>query len=109
MFRLLVFVLALALLPTSLLAGPRVAASYPAADRSAQTVATMPGTTVAAAVAGKRCMRGALPSLSCTADIGLPVTIVLATAGVVADGSERSSPTMAGVSPGCLVGPPRSC
>lgn len=109
MFRLLVFVIALALLPTGLLAGPRTSAFHPSAQPSGQTVATVPGATGATAVAGKRCLRGAVPSLSCGADIGLPVTVVLATATAVTDGFERASPTMAGISPGCLVGPPRSC
>ena len=111
MFRMLIFVIALALLPTSLVAGPRFAVSLPTADASGQSVVTAPGTTKAAGivVSGKRCLQGALPSIACGADIGLPVSIVLATAATVATGFERYPPAMAGVSPGCLVGPPRSC
>lgn len=107
LFRCLAVFLALVLMPTSLLAGPR-APFHPAAG---QPVATAPGQAAATAAAGvsKRCMRGALPWLSCSADIGLPVTIVLATAAGAADGFEPFSPAKAGISPGCLLGPPRSC
>ena len=113
MFRLLVFMVALALLPTSLLAGPRpfVAAPFSSVDDAGQPIASVSGKTAASAtaVSGKRCMRGALPSVSCSADIGLPANDVATTAIGLTVGYESSSSTIAGLSPGCLVGPPRSC
>ena len=111
MFRLLVFVIALALLPTGLLAGPRIAAPFSGPNASGQPVATVAAETGASATAAssKRCKRGGLPSSACGADIGLPVALAFTTVATVTVGFERSSPMMAGVSPSCLVGPPRSC
>lgn len=111
MFRLLVLVLALALMPTSLIAGPRavVAGSLPAADGSENAVMRSSGKTGGAEelLSAKRCKRGALPA--CGADLGLPVNILPATATATGVRYDSASPTMTGVSPGCLVGPPRPC
>lgn len=111
MFRLLVFILALALLPASALAGPRAVAagSFPAADGSEIAVARSSGKIAGRVLTTKRCLRGAMLQGLCSAEIGLPVTVVVATANTVRVAYENASSTMAGVSPGCLVGPPRSC
>jgi len=111
MFRLLVVLIALALLPTSLFAGPRITAPLSSADASGQPIATVSAKTgtSAAAASSKRCKRGALPSSSCGADIGLPVTVAVTSAAAAGVGFERSSPMRTGLSPRCLVGPPRSC
>lgn len=113
MFRLVVFILALAMLPTGALAGPRplAAAPFSTADNGGQPITSVSGKIGASttAVSAKRCMRGALPSAFCKAEIGLPVAIVETTARAVKVGYEIASPTITGLSPGCLVGPPRSC
>lgn len=111
MFRLLVFILALALLPASALASPRAfaAGSFPAADGSEIAAVRTSGKTAGSVLSTKRCLRGAMVQGICTAEIGLPVTVVVATANTVRVAYEIASSKMAGVSPGCLVGPPRTC
>jgi hypothetical protein len=112
MFRLLVFLVALTLLPTSLLAGPRAlaVAPYPAAGASRQLVVADAGKTAAAVVvSGKRCKRGALPASVCGADTGLPVAVVSTPAAAARVEFETGPSPMAGLPPACLLGPPRSC
>jgi hypothetical protein len=111
MFRLIVFLIALALTPTSLLAGPRTVAPtlYSAALSSDLPVVNGSGKTISAVivVASKPCSRGALPLAPCAPDIGLPASGVAATATFTGVGFECITPVMAGLSAGCLVGPPR--
>lgn len=111
MFRLLAFILALALLPASVLASPRAVAvgSFPAADGSEIAVVGSSARSAESFMSTKRCSRGAMMQGICSADIGLPVTVFVATANTIRVAYEKASSTMAGVSPGCLVGPPRSC
>jgi len=110
-FRLFVFLVALALTSTSLLAGPRTVAAMPYQTAAAADlpIMSMSGKTISAAivVSGKPCMRGALPLGSCAPDIGLPAGTADATSTALKVGFESSTSTMAGLSVGCLVGPPR--
>lgn len=110
MFRLIVFLIALALTPTSLLAGPRTVATPHSIGQGLDLPAmSVSGKTIGAVIvaAGKPCSRGALPLAPCPPDIALPASGVAATVSAARAGFECDMPAMAGLSAECLIGPPR--
>ena len=111
--HLLVCLLTVTMLSASILGVPQVAFAAPAPMAkvgAASPVLLVPGEDELLAVAApaKRCKRGATPSSRCGADIGLPVFFRGIAEAACAAGIEMRSRTITGLSPACLVGPPRS-
>lgn len=108
--RLLICLLALALIATGTFAGARSALAASLAANPAPAMLHATGMTERTAVATvKLCKRGAAVALSCGMDQALPVKVAGSDPMPGGGGFERPSQSMTGLSPGCLVGPPRTC
>lgn len=106
--RLLIGLLALALLAAGSFAGARsgFAAARVAAPEPAMLHASGP-TEGAVVTAGTPCTRGGTAAGGCSTEQGLPVQVAGSERLPAGIGVECASRPMAGHSPGCLVGPPR--